>query len=359
MNKNKRIIFSSIISLSILFSYGTSFALDKGTLSDIPKESILQDNKENPGISSAESENKEISKVDRVAGANRYETAARIFRYGYENDVIKHPVIVSGDSFADAITGGLLASEINSPILLVGKNSVPSVTKEALNDIASKRKAYIIGGEQTISKNTENSLNFRTLRLGGENRYKTAVNVNAEIRDFRNLESYQDNAATYNGFNFPDALVATPFVYQYNKGKEILLPFYPYIEKNSSIGPVSDIVFGGLTSVPSSPNQKYRLSGSDRYKTAVEVAKSYKTILNKDIDTVIIANGENYPDSLCAGPLASKKDAAILLTKANKLNKDTKEYIESNKNIKKVIIIGGETSVSKNVETEINSIMDR
>ncbi|MDU5681922.1 MAG: cell wall-binding repeat-containing protein, partial [Peptostreptococcus sp.] len=114
-------------------------------------------------------------------------------------------------------------------------------------------------------------------------------------------------------------------------------------------------------------NEKLRLAGSNRYKTSVEVAKAFKTVLNKDIDTVIIASGEDYPDALSAGPLASSKNAAILLTEAKGLNPDVKKYIEETKSIKNVIIeetksiknviiVGGESTVSAQVEKDLATI---
>ena len=48
-------------------------------------------------------------------------------------------------------------------------------------------------------------------------------------------------------------------------------------------------------------------------------------------------------------------DGTILLTKPNKLNEDTKAFIRSN-NIKNIIIVGGEKSVSKSVENELKGL---
>ena len=116
-----------------------------------------------------------------------------------------------------------------------------------------------------------------------------------------------------------------------------------------------EVVFGGESFLPK-VNEKLRLAGSNRYKTSVEVAKAFKTVLNKDIDTVIIASGEDYPDALSAGPLASSKNAAILLTEAKGLNPDVKKYIEETKSIKNVIIVGGESTVSAQVEKDLATI---
>ena len=45
----------------------------------------------------------------------------------------------------------------------------------------------------------------------------------------------------------------------------------------------------------------------------------------------------------------------ILLTESNKLNEKTKKFIKDN-NIKNIIIVGGERSVSKDVEEELKSL---
>lgn len=48
-------------------------------------------------------------------------------------------------------------------------------------------------------------------------------------------------------------------------------------------------------------------------------------------------------------------NGTILLTKPGQLNKDTKTFIREN-NIKNIIIVGGERSVSKNVENELRGL---
>lgn len=50
------------------------------------------------------------------------------------------------------------------------------------------------------------------------------------------------------------------------------------------------------------------------------------------------------------------KNAAILLTKSKTLSEDTKEYIKSNTNIKNIIIVGGEKSISSSVEDELKAL---
>lgn len=66
-----------------------------------------------------------------------------------------------------------------------------------------------------------------------------------------------------------------------------------------------------MTSTYAAPDSRYeRLWGSDRYGTAVEISKKGWTAS----EYVIIARGSGYTDALCAGPLARKYNAPILLT---------------------------------------------
>ena len=98
-----------------------------------------------------------------------------------------------------------------------------------------------------------------------------------------------------------------------------------------------------------------RIAGQNRYKTAIEIAKAYKPVLKRSIDTVVLVDGTNYPDALASGTVATMNNGAILLTEPGKLNEDTKAFIQEN-NIQNVIIVGGEKSVSKNVENELKGL---
>lgn len=93
-----------------------------------------------------------------------------------------------------------------------------------------------------------------------------------------------------------------------------------------------------------------RISGTDRYKTAVEISKSNY----KSANTVILASGEGFADALAGGQLSIAKNAPILLTKANKLDNSVKEEIQR-LGAREVIILGGENSVSYEIEHSIKA----
>lgn len=91
-----------------------------------------------------------------------------------------------------------------------------------------------------------------------------------------------------------------------------------------------------------------RLSGNNRYATAKAIANYGWT----SSEYVIIAQGENFPDALCAVPLAKKYNAPILLTTKDVLAKEAEEEIKR-LTPSKIIIVGGEGSISVKVEKYI------
>ena len=111
--------------------------------------------------------------VRTIAGANRYETSAKIAQEVIKLTGTKKAVIASGEVFADALTVAPLANQNNMPILLVQPNNIPKATQEVLKQI---EEVIIVGGEKTISKEVENKLPNPT-RIAGANRYETAKKI--------------------------------------------------------------------------------------------------------------------------------------------------------------------------------------
>ena len=69
--------------------------------------------------------------VERWWGATRFETAAAISRATFSPGV---PVayLATGSTFPDALSGGAIAGRNHSPILLVGRDSLPTATADEL-----------------------------------------------------------------------------------------------------------------------------------------------------------------------------------------------------------------------------------
>lgn len=112
-----------------------------------------------------------------------------------------------------------------------------------------------------------------------------------------------------------------------------------------------------LTSILYIPSSKVyaassipRLEGKDRYETAVQISKhGWASSQN-----VILATGEDYPDALCAAPLAKQLMAPILLTEGTTLNTMAEQEI-TRLGARNIFIVGGEGVVSKVIKQKLES----
>ena len=92
------------------------------------------------------------------------------------------------------------------------------------------------------------------------------------------------------------------------------------------------------------------ISGSDRYSTAVKISQSGWS----QSDTVILTNANAVADSLSVAPLASKLRVPVLLTQSDSLNEATMAEL-SRLGAKKVLIIGGQDSISMGLEDNLKT----
>ena len=125
-----------------------------------------------------------------------------------------------------------------------------------------------------------------------------------------------------------------------------------------------DALYGMLTNTGS---YKVGIVGGDnRYATAVNVAKA-QGIAKLDGTSgkadIVLVNGESLVDGLSAAPLAAKKSAPVLLTKADSLPEETKEYIESllpstikDKKGITVTLVGGKSVLTNSLIKELEEM---
>ncbi|TDL73758.1 hypothetical protein E2R56_12795 [Rhodococcus qingshengii] len=91
--------------------------------------------------------------------------------------------------------------------------------------------------------------------------------------------------------------------------------------------------------------EQVRISGGDRFVTAANISKAgWETA-----ETVVLAQGLDFPDALASVPLAKKLNAPILLTRPQALPSITIEEIKRLK-ARNVIILGGPVAVSLKIE---------
>ena len=289
-------------------------------------------------------------KVSRIAGRNRRDTAIEVSKF-IKNE--KRVVIARDDHYADALSGS--SFEGNSPVFLLRKGIDPAAVIQRIREI-NPEEILILGAESAVSKEQEQNFidvfgKEKVIRIAGKNRYETSFAVAKASR--------RQNFMIASGENFPDALTAGALASQKNAGillsrqSTLPLPVKNYLAPFSDpalIGgeaALSSTVEKDLISIGKTPT---RISGSNRYETAVSLAETAPSS-----EMLFIASGENYPDALAASSLASQYKAPILLSPMKNLPASAAEYIKKHRP-KEVILLGGEAALSKNIEAQIKNI---
>ena len=250
--------------------------------------------------------------VVRVAGANRYATAAEISELRFPTPGASFPevFVATGTNFPDALSAGPAANLVGAPILLVSQGNIPDETKAELTRLGPA-KITIVGGTSQVSSTVETQLQAyasSVVRIAGTNRYDTAEQVS--------LRFAANRPAVFiaSGTGFPDALSAGPaaslldvpilLTEQTNLPADTrtaltrLAPATIYVVGGTGV--VSDAVKNALVQYTDSKTAGavVRLSGTDRFGTNVAVVQRFWT---STVARSAIANGMNFPDALAEG----------------------------------------------------------
>jgi len=150
--------------------------------------------------------------------------------------------------------------------------------------------------------------------------------------------------------NSPD-VEAYPSYYFSRSGNSVR---YTYDEDCMSIFYSNELMIPGEGTGHEALDDNARIFGNTRYETAIKVAEEYKSSSEK-FESIIVADGRNFPDALSGGYLAKVKNAPILLVNPSEENKLIK-YISKNIATEgTVYILGGIGAVSSAFEAKVNA----
>ena len=284
---------------------------------------------------------------DRVAGANRFQTAINVAnQLKKELGVVKfnNIVVANSDEFADALSATALASAKKAPILVVNENNETTVKNYITANLVKGGNVYIIGGTAAVTERFEGSLTAcKVTRLGGSDRYAT----NLAVLKALGVTGASDIMVA-SGSLYPDALSASA------TGNPVLLVGKTLTDAQkdylATLGGNDDYyVIGGTVAVnatvmnqlkASKLGDVVRLEGINRFETGLAVAEEF--FLNAK--TVVVASGDDFPDGLTGGVLANAMDAPMMLI--NQYNTtEAADFVDDN-NVKTVVAIGGTTAIS-------------
>ncbi|WP_374720732.1 cell wall-binding repeat-containing protein, partial [Peribacillus tepidiphilus] len=236
-------------------------------------------------------------------------------------------------------------------IVLFFGSFVSPFAASAASTISVKLQNYI-GNKQSLDISTKGIYKFsnNNTRYSGSNRYEVADRVAAA--------GWQSASTVIvvNSEAFADALSAAPLAYKYNA--PILMTSsttLPAVMENriKALRPSNIIIIGGSGSVSTEVEAKLktlapnvtRIGGKSRFEVAKLVSENFPTA-----QKAIVTNGLTFADALAIAPYAAKNGIPILLTTPSSLPESTTQALVGKTS---TLIIGGESSVSKNVENQL------
>jgi uncharacterized repeat protein (TIGR01451 family) len=263
----------------------------------------------------------------RVSGASRVETAVAIAREQFPaaDDV----VLARADDYADALAGTPLAHDLRAPILLTSRERLDDVVADEVARLRARR-VYLLGGEAALAPAIAADLADRGLvveRVGGTNRFDTARLVAQRLGGDEVFVVKGNDADRRRGW--PDALAVGPLAA--HLGAPILLVESDRMPAETlaairAIGASRGTVVGGQAAVPDAVAAEAgallapleRVAGANRYETSALVAER-GLAAGLAARRVWVAQGDNWPDALAAGPAAAADGVVLLLVDADDL----------------------------------------
>jgi len=314
-----------------------------------------------------------VNLVERLDGADRFETAIEISRWSWDDAASNPPasrqadmaVIARSDVAADALSGTALARQLKGgkgPLLLTQTGSLDPRTLHELQRVLKPGAfVYVLGQTQAISAHTFQQIadaGFRPARIGGRDRFETAVDIAETI-----VPTYTHDPVTIltaTGMNFPDALAAGAVAASRPNTVVVLTNdrAMPQVTQNFLNAVPQRTVFGvggqGVAALQSVRVPAGPVSGSDRFVTAALVAKQFFG----GPQTVGIATGYKFPDALAGGVLAGSVGGPLLLTGPTALPTATADYLlHASGSVSDAIMFGGPAVLDDGLKNQVGDLI--
>jgi len=318
----------------------------------------------------------------RTSGVDRYATSAATATLAYPSGT-NNVVLVSGSNFADGLSAAALAGTVGGPVLLTAPGDMMGSTGNAIGTldagVAGKMNVYIVGGTNAVSAAQETylkSLLYNVTRVSGADRYATAAAVADTVATKTtfgtNPYNSRKSAILATGLDFADGLAAGQIAAGLKmpilltdgntlsaETKAVLDSATYGIQRVYIIGGTNAVSAAVATEVAAITNtvaiEVKRISGANRYATAVEVAKTFTKATALDglnrtsVDEVVLASGENFADALSASTYAgSATDRVLVLSAGSALSSETSTYLSgiSASAVDKLRVIGGTSAIA-------------
>lgn len=315
--------------------------------------------------------------VRRLAGADRWQTAAAIARATYPGGA--DPLVARGDDFPDALT----SVNLGGPVLLTPFADLPPATAALLREWRPTTVG-VLGSTAVVSTRVEQqvrALSTTTTRTGGRDRYETAAQTYYGAYTFESdVPALVDGLRTgllTSGQQFADAMTAAPVAAA--ETLPLLLTASDRLpaatraaleyDGGSDTGLEQVIVVGGPSAVSDAVLREVeglglevrRVSGADRQATAIAVFALAEQEFGWDLDHVHLARGDGFADAVAVGAHAGVEQAPVLLTlSADELGSTTRDFLLSRRGtIASLDVVGGAAAVGEDVVADVRAAASR
>lgn len=203
------------------------------------------------------------------------------------------------------------------------------------------------------------ALQVNVQRVAGDTRYDTMSELISNVGGW----SASDKVILASGANYPDALSASALAGVHDAPIILTNPTELSSKAAATIkqlGPSTIYVVGGPSAVSDAVLQAasnicgsntIRIYGSTRYETSLEILRQ----CNSSSDTLIVATGANYADSLSISPYAYvTKSPIVLCDPYGGLTQEAIEAIRAG-GFSRAILVGGNAAVPDVVISQLNN----
>ena len=281
----------------------------------------------------------------RVSGDTRYDTAyknADALKKQLGLEMFDSAVVACGTNYPDALSSAYLAKVKNAPLLLSEAREVNGTVDYIRKNVTKGKTVYLVGGADVLPEQIKTILgsDYDVKRLEGEDRFLTNLAVLKEA----NVNN--EEVMICSGLGYADALSAAA------TGKPVMLVGKTLTKEQkeylAGINPAKFYIVGGSDVVSDRVKAELetmrsveRISGEDRYETALNVAKKFFDMTSS---TVVIATGDGFADGLVGSVTAIANNAPLLLANRNNI-KGVAEFVKET-GAKRSIVMGGADVIS-------------
>lgn len=260
-------------------------------------------------LAQVDSRSAHATKLDRMGGADRYETAVMVARRVVSEGMAGSTILLTtGENYPDAISAG--GWQGNAAVVLTKRSVIPPSSLELLRE-SWVREVFVIGGPSVIDDSIVERL--RTLgksvtRLWGDNRFDTSVEVSKVTNPAKSVSTIWIAP----GNSFSDQLVAAAGARR-SGGAFLVVPENGVLSSNTSNEIARLAKDGSEIRVVDHRSQLTRMNVSNLKRVNFNVDPYQISVDTQTASsTIIVASGENWPDALGGTRLVGSSRGMIL-----------------------------------------------